>query len=191
MVGDSVFLFYIPSGGCLAAADWRYSDEASKEINRRLHGCVSWGKSSRTTLEKMSPTLSAISVWSFRARLFAGSDGSSCFAFVEESYLADILELRYIRSWAFSKSMFHICARFAEHVELATLILLNHAGLTGNQRGVNLELEFNCRSTSLLWMLTDLCCNKMPHCVSWYCNIRCTLAIICDENIDRAEKAAG
>jgi hypothetical protein len=37
------------------------------------------------------------------------------------------------------KNMLHICLRFAEHVELATLILFDHISLTGDRCSVNLK----------------------------------------------------
>jgi hypothetical protein len=71
--------------------------------------------------------------------LFAGSDGSSDFGFVKESYLADILDLRYVGQRAFPESISDIYSRFAEHVKLAALIPFNNVSLTGNQCGVNLK----------------------------------------------------
>jgi hypothetical protein len=41
------------------------------------------------------------------------------------------------------KNMLRICLRFAEHVELATLILLDHVSLTGDRCSVNLETRLN------------------------------------------------
>jgi hypothetical protein len=72
---------------CCSKAQWwgvRRNQLVAENRHRSTKVVISW-----TAL-----TLSAISVWSFRARLLVGSDESSGSALVE-LYLADILELRF------------------------------------------------------------------------------------------------